>query len=61
MTDKFVNNPIKELPEKQRALEEERHPFDIHTRFEGSLNATIEAREKVKQFLEGKKKTEGLQ
>lgn len=59
MTDKYVNHPIEELPGQQRKLEEERPPFDTTTRFEGSMNATIAARDRVKEFIEGKKATDG--
>lgn len=43
MTDKYVLNPIAELPEKQREIEEVRPPFDTVTRYDGSLNAKVAA------------------
>ena len=61
MSKKYVQNPIDELPKKQHEIENIPPPFDTKTRFEGAKNATIEAREKVKEFLEGKKKMEGKQ
>ena len=49
------------MPKQQKELEEVRPPFDTATRFEGSKNATIMAREKVREFLEGKKQMEACQ
>lgn len=40
-------------------MEEDRPPFDTVTRYDGSLNATIAARDRVKAFLEKKAEVEG--
>lgn len=59
MHERYVEKPVTQIPEQMKKLEQP-PPFDTTTRYEGSLNKTVEAKKTTKEFLEGRKKLQGI-
>ena len=59
MHERYVEKPVEKMPEDMKRLEE-RPPFDTVTRYAGSLNRNVENRKITEEFLEGRKKVQGI-
>lgn len=59
MNERYVEKPTREVPDALKQMEHP-PPFETVTRYEGSKNATVQQRTEVKQFMEQRKKVQGI-
>ena len=59
MHERYVEKPTNAVPEQLKELEQP-PPFDTTTRYSGSLNTNVQKRIDRDEFLEGRKKVQGM-